>query len=92
MNHAVTLRGMASNAPADVYGIVYGMHRTTVYLPHELKERLAVEAKVRGITEAECVRRAVEQWLARPRPRGGLFAAGDIVERMDELMEGFGEP
>lgn len=82
---------MAGIAEAGMYGTIYGMHRTTVYLPHDLKDRLADEARRRGITEAECVRRAVEQWLARPRPRGGLFAAGDIVERMDELMEGFGE-
>ena len=77
---------------AAVYGTIYGMHRTTVYLPHELKARLAEEAGVRGITEAECIRRAVEQWLARPRPRGALFSAGDIVARMDELMDGLGEP
>ena len=75
-----------------VYGTLYGMHRTTVYLPHDLKDRLAEEARVRGITEAECIRRAVEQWLSRPRPRGALFAAGDIVARMDELMADFGEP
>ena len=82
---------MATRTRKPAYGMLYGMHRTTVYLPHDLKDRLADEARRRGITEAECVRRAVEQWLARPRPRGGLFAAGDIVERMDELMEGFGE-
>ena len=82
---------MAAGAVLPIYGTMYGMHRTTVYLPHDIKDRLAEQARMRGITEAECVRRAVEQWLDRPRPRGGLFAAGDIVERMDELMEGFGE-
>ena len=74
-----------------MYGTMYGVHRTTIYLPEDLKERLAQEARRRGVTEAQVIREALAAALARPRPRGGLLACGDIVARRDELMEGFGE-
>ena len=83
---------MQAPATADMtYGIIYGVHRTTIYLPEELKERLTQEARRRGVTEAQVIREALAAALARPRPRGGLLACGDIVARRDELMEGFGE-
>ena len=74
-----------------MYGTIYGVHRTTIYLPEDLKERLAQESRRRGVTEAQVIREALAAALARPRPRGGLLACGDIVARRDELMEGFGE-
>jgi len=83
---------MQALTTADItYGTIYGVHRTTIYLPEELKERLAQEARRRGVTEAQVIRDALAAALARPRPRGGLLACGDIVARREELMEGFGE-
>lgn len=77
------------------YGNMYGVHRTTIYLPVEMKARVAEIARTRGITEAEFIRAAIEQALARPRPRGGLFASGEPLdaERVDDLLAetGFGE-
>lgn len=78
-------------AVEHVYGMMYGVHRTTIYLPEELKARLAAEARRRGVTEAQVIREALGGALDRPRPRGGLFSCGDIVARRAELMEGFGE-
>ena len=61
----------------------------------ELKARVADAARLRGITEAEVIRSALEQTLDRPRPRGALFASGNPLdaERVDELLAetGFGE-
>jgi hypothetical protein len=79
----------------SIYGTMYGMHRTTIYLPEDLKARLAVEAKRRGVTEAQVIRDALGAALGRPRPRGGLFHSGDAswAERDEELLGelGFGE-
>ena len=75
----------------STYGTMYGVHRTTIYLPEDLKERLAQEARRRGVTEAQVIREALAAALARPRPRGGLLACGDIVARRDDPLEGFGE-
>lgn len=78
----------------STYGTMYGVQRTTIYLPEELKARIAEAARSRGVTEAEVIRSAVEQALARPRPRGALFASGNPLdaERVDELLAetGFG--
>ncbi|MEI6687965.1 MAG: CopG family transcriptional regulator [Thermoleophilia bacterium] len=85
---------MAQIAPAHVYGIMYGMHRTTIYLPEDMKARVAQMAQIQRITEAEFIRSAIEKALERPRPRGGLFHSGDPTwaSRDEELLaEGFGE-
>jgi len=73
---------------------MYGMKRTTVYFPEELKERLELEAKRRNVTEAELIRTSVENYLQRPRPRGGFLTmdtGGLTSENIDEFLEGFGE-
>ena len=75
---------------------MYGMDKTTVYLPSELKEALAATAKRRRVSEAELIREGVALVTAvekSPRPRLPLFASGrsDLAERFDELLEGFGE-
>ena len=76
------------------YGSVYGMKKTTVYLPDELKA--ALERAAQGRSEAELVREAVRELTQRlepPRPRLPLFSSGDptLAERVDEeLREGFG--
>ncbi len=75
---------------------MYGMHRTTVYLPEDLKKALSRAARRRGVSEAELIREGVGLAIAQgepPRPRLPLFASGqpDLTRRLDELMEGFGE-
>ena len=75
---------------------MYGMDKTTVYLPSELKQALAATAKRRGVSEAELIREGIALVTAAerpPRPRLPLFDSGrsDLAERFDELLEGFGE-
>jgi hypothetical protein len=78
-----------------MYGTVYGMVKTTIYLPEALKARLERIAREQGRSEAELVRAALEEFTARerPRPKLPLFASGDptLAERVDEILaEGFG--
>ena len=77
------------------YGMMYVVHRTTVYLPETLKDALARAAREEGRTEAELIREGVERLLRarHAEPRLPLFASGvpDIAERADELLAGFGE-
>lgn len=73
------------------------MKKTTVYLPDDLKAALGRAAVEEGQSEAELIRKAVEdlvRGLGRPRPRLPLFSSGDptLAERVDEeLRRGFGE-
>jgi hypothetical protein len=72
------------------------MNKTTVYLPAELKDALALAARRRRMSEAELIREGVALAIAQgeaPKPRLPLFASGhsDLAERFDELLEGFGE-
>jgi Arc/MetJ-type ribon-helix-helix transcriptional regulator len=76
---------------------MYGMHRTTVYLPDELKARLEQAARDERRTEAEIIRESLEAALARrarPAPRIPLVGTGlgrpDAAERVDDLLDGFG--
>lgn len=76
---------------------MYGMKRTTIYLPDELKAALERAAAAEGKSEAEIVRAAVATATAvhaHPAPRLPLFESGDarLAERVDEeLARGFGE-
>ncbi len=76
---------------------MYGMKRTTIYLPDEMKAAIESEAARRGVTEAEVIRHAVEvELVARPRRRIQTPAipegiGEDIALRVDELLEGLGE-
>lgn len=79
-----------------LYVTMYGMRRTTVYLPDELKTTLERAARASGRSEAELIREGVEQVTRKadaPKPRLPLFDSGDptLAERADELLEGFGE-
>jgi len=80
-----------------MYGIMYGMKRTTVYLPDELKAALERTAAATGISEAEIVRSALAAATAEhayTSPRVPLFSSGDptLAGRVDEVLaEGFGE-
>ena len=76
---------------------MYGMKRTTVYLPDELKAALERTAAPTGTSEAELVRSAIAAATsedASPPPRLPLFDSGNatLSERVDEeLARGFGE-
>ena len=79
-----------------MYGNMYGMQKTTVYLPDDVKVALSQTAAARGISEAELIREAIRQLTASatpPRPRLPLFKSGKprLAERIDEAMNGFGE-
>ena len=78
------------------YGTMYGMHKTTVYLPEDLKRALEVTAASRGQSVAELIRealRALVKSAAPPRPRVPLFESGlpGVAEQVDEALKGFGE-
>jgi hypothetical protein len=77
--------------------MMYGMRRTTIYLPDELKAALERTASAEGRSEAEVVRSALASATvthAYPPPRLPLFNSGDetLAERVEEeLARGFGE-
>jgi len=75
---------------------MYGMEKTTVYVPQELKRALARVAAARGKSEAEVIRealRAATSGAEPPRPRLPLFASGKprLAEQVDAALAGFGE-
>ena len=79
-------------------GRLYGMVKTTVYLPDPLKRALAAASETEGKSEAEIIREAVQEWVertARRPPRLPLVdaALGDsaIARHVDDLLDdGFG--
>ncbi len=74
---------------------MYGVKRTTIYLPDGLKATLARAAEEEGRTEADLVREGVERLLQarQPEPRLPLFSSGKprLAENAEELVTGFGE-
>lgn len=79
------------------YGIMYGMKRTTIYLPDDLKAGVERIAEAEQRTEADVIREAIAGLVAArvpPAPLVPLFedelTPPDIAERVDELLEGFG--
>lgn len=71
---------------------MYGMKKTTLYLPSDLKDAVAREARQRGIAEAEVIRAAIAAAVSRPAPRAGIVASeAPFADRADELLEGFGD-
>lgn len=74
---------------------MYGMDKTTVYLPQEMKRALAATAGRRGVSEAELIREGIALVTASEaprRPRLPLFSSGrpDLAENFDGLLKGFG--
>ncbi|MBI4581857.1 MAG: CopG family transcriptional regulator [Planctomycetes bacterium] len=72
------------------------MHKTTVYLPEDLKAELERTAAETGRSEAELIREGIRLALERhapPAPTIGIFVSGDphLSERVDEYLKGFGE-
>lgn len=83
------------NRPA-AYGRLYGMEKTTVYLPADLKRALERTARAQGRSEAELVRRGVEYVTGSapaPEPLLPLFLSEDedLADHVDEALAGFGE-
>lgn len=82
----------------NMYGTMYGMKRTTIYLPEGLKAALERRAAAESRTEADVIREALAEKLAAgpaPAPRIPLTGTGlgdpTLAERVDELIEGFGQ-
>jgi len=78
------------------YGIVGGMEKTTVYLTTDQKRALERAARAEGRSEAELIREGIDAVTTRHRvvePTVPLFESGvpDLAERVDEMLEGFGE-
>ena len=80
-----------------MYGTMYGMRKTTVYLPDELKKSLEHMAREEQRSEAEIIREAIQAVVSSrelPRPRLPLIPEGlgepSAAERVDELLEGLG--
>lgn len=79
-----------------MYGRLYGMFKTTVYLPDELKaalERLAVET---GRTEAQLIREGIGlavQQRTPPTPTIGILVSDDpyFARSADDHLAGFGQ-
>lgn len=79
-----------------MYATMYGMQRTTVYLPEDLKRDLKRVAQERGRSEADLIRQGIRQVVdehAPSRPRIPLFSSGNptLAEKAEELLEGFGD-
>lgn len=78
----------------SAYGITYGMEKTTLYLPSELRKALKQAALEAGSSEAEIIRQALAEYTSKlnPSPRLPLIRSDepDLAERVDELLEGFG--
>lgn len=75
---------------------MYGVKKTTVYLPDELKRDLKAAALTSGISEADLIRQGIEHVVEiklTPKPRGPLWSGpGNLAEHVDEILaEGFGE-
>ncbi|HEY9787029.1 MAG TPA: CopG family transcriptional regulator [Candidatus Obscuribacterales bacterium] len=72
------------------------MHKTTVYIPDDLKRALSHLAEVQGISEAELIRQALRVLILQsspPPPVVPLFNSGkpSLAERVDEALAGFGQ-
>ena len=78
-----------------MYGLMYGMRKTTVYLPDDLKAELQRAAAETGRSEADLIREGVRLALAQhtPAPTIPIFVSDDphFAECVDEHLVGFGE-
>ena len=75
---------------------IYGVTKTTVYLPVQLKRALARMARLRGCSEAELLREAVARLTAPgspPQPKVPLFrgTGPSIADDVDAALAGFGK-
>ena len=81
---------MTANATGGTF--IYAMKKTTIYLPESLKREVERLARRRSCSEAEVMRQAIQDAVARPKPRSGIIPGDDSLARnVDEYLEGFGE-
>ncbi len=73
------------------------MKKTTLYLPEELKEAISLKARSESRSEAEIIRRALEEATAGFVPLAAMpripewEGDGTVASRVDEVLsEGFG--
>jgi Arc/MetJ-type ribon-helix-helix transcriptional regulator len=75
---------------------MYGMQKTTVYLPDDLKSALERASKALQRSEADLIREGVQlvaQSYMAPEPRLPLFESDDpsLARHVDDALAGFGE-
>ena len=76
---------------------MYGMKKTTIYLPDDLKSELERVSRAANQFEAEVIRDAIRRLIQErssvPAPRIPLFASDEptLAELTDEALAGFGE-
>lgn len=81
-----------------MYGTIYGVKRTTIYLTEAQKMELEAIASRTRQTEAQLIREGVDHVIQLNRRRkhkpGALFALEDPLlddpEGVDDALEGFG--
>jgi len=79
-----------------MYGTIYVVEKTTVYLTPELRRAIKRMAQLRKCREADVIRDALARLVATdppPPPKLPLFRARgkSIAERVDEVLaDGFG--
>jgi hypothetical protein len=86
-------------AASLIYGTMYGVKRTTIYLTDAQKRDLEMLAERLTRTESDLIREGVDQVLGAhrvvPQKPGPLFALADPVlddpERVEQALEGFGQ-
>jgi hypothetical protein len=71
--------------------MMYGVRKTTLYLPDELKQRVEETAKHERRSEAEVIRSAIDRYTVRPKPRLPLVSLREPIVDFDEALRGFGE-
>jgi hypothetical protein len=76
--------------------MTYGMEKTTLYIPRDLKTAVERVAEARGCSEAEIVREALRALVDErepPAPRLPLFRSGKpgLARRAEAALKGFGE-
>lgn len=65
--------------------------KTTLYLTDDLKAGVEREARRQGLSEAEVIRRAIAAAISTPRPTAGIIEGAPFADRVEELLEGFGQ-
>jgi len=70
---------------------MYGMHKTTIYLPAHLRARVKRLAQDQGRSEADVIRTALEEYTERERPRPTLplvrgGAPSNVAEQAEEIL------
>jgi hypothetical protein len=68
------------------------VHKTTLYLPEDLKRGVEVVSQALGVSEAEVIRDAIRRRVQPSRPKPGIFSDPEFDARQaDAYLDGFGE-